>query len=240
MKYKEIADKYGVSLSTVKSWKMRYDWERGETSKNVRTKSQKSMRTKSQKVRSPNNAKNKSSYELDEEDISDVIENTELTEKQRLFCIYYIQCFNATKAYQKAYECDYATASVNGSRMLRNAKVCEEIKKLKQNRLNRELITADDIFQKYLDIAMASLGDYVSFQDGIMEFKNLDETDSSIIKKITTGKTTSIELKDGMKALDWLSKHIEQATPEQQEKVDKMGNIYSFLSQVRDVGEDDV
>ena len=43
-----------------------------------------------------------------------------------------------------------------------------------------------------------------------------------------------------MKALDWLSKHIEQATPEQQEKVDKMGNIYSILSQVRDVGEDDV
>ena len=38
--------------------------------------------------------------------LSDVIENTELTEKQRLFCIYYIQCFNATKAYQKAYECD--------------------------------------------------------------------------------------------------------------------------------------
>ena len=28
MKYKDIADKYGVSLNTVKSWKKRYKWER--------------------------------------------------------------------------------------------------------------------------------------------------------------------------------------------------------------------
>lgn len=28
MKYKDIAEKYGVSLNTVKSWKKRYNWER--------------------------------------------------------------------------------------------------------------------------------------------------------------------------------------------------------------------
>lgn len=28
MKYKEIAEKYGVSINTVKSWKKRYDWNR--------------------------------------------------------------------------------------------------------------------------------------------------------------------------------------------------------------------
>ena len=28
MKYKEIADKYGVSINTVKSWKKRYAWTR--------------------------------------------------------------------------------------------------------------------------------------------------------------------------------------------------------------------
>lgn len=27
-KYKEIAEKYGVSLNTVKSWKQRYNWIR--------------------------------------------------------------------------------------------------------------------------------------------------------------------------------------------------------------------
>ena len=28
MKYKEIADKYGVTINTVKSWKQRYNWTR--------------------------------------------------------------------------------------------------------------------------------------------------------------------------------------------------------------------
>ncbi|OPA76634.1 hypothetical protein BVG16_15750 [Paenibacillus selenitireducens] len=41
MKYKEIADKYGVSLNTVKSWKQRHGWERKKgayTDKGVHTK----------------------------------------------------------------------------------------------------------------------------------------------------------------------------------------------------------
>lgn len=37
MKYKEIAEKYGVSLNTVKSWKVRYKWDK----KGVHTKSKK-------------------------------------------------------------------------------------------------------------------------------------------------------------------------------------------------------
>ena len=44
-KYKEIAEKYNVSISTVKSWKTRYNWNR---------KGQKSTRTKMEKVRIQN------------------------------------------------------------------------------------------------------------------------------------------------------------------------------------------
>lgn len=40
LKYKEIAEKYSVSISTVKSWKTRYNWNR---------KGQKSTRTKRKK-----------------------------------------------------------------------------------------------------------------------------------------------------------------------------------------------
>ena len=36
MKYKEIAEKYGVSINTVKSWKTRYQWSRDK--KGVHTK----------------------------------------------------------------------------------------------------------------------------------------------------------------------------------------------------------
>ena len=40
MKYKEIAEKYGVTLNTVKSWKTRYKWSK-DPKKGVHTKSEK-------------------------------------------------------------------------------------------------------------------------------------------------------------------------------------------------------
>lgn len=50
MKYKEIAEKYGVTINTVKSWKTRYKWSRD----GVRTK-QKSVHTKKKRGGQPGN-----------------------------------------------------------------------------------------------------------------------------------------------------------------------------------------
>lgn len=54
----------------------------------------------------------------------------ELTDKQRLFCIYYMQSFNAT---QSAIKAGYSknTAMEQGSRLLRNVKVKEHLNELK-------------------------------------------------------------------------------------------------------------
>ena len=38
MKYKDIADKYGVSLNTVRSWKTRYGWQRNGVKKDAHIK----------------------------------------------------------------------------------------------------------------------------------------------------------------------------------------------------------
>lgn len=48
MKYKEIADKYRVTINTVKSWKQRYNWTRegAEKKTSVCTQNKKSMHTK--------------------------------------------------------------------------------------------------------------------------------------------------------------------------------------------------
>lgn len=48
LKYKEIADKYGISLSTVKSWAVRY-WKKNETEK-VATNNKKVATTTSKKL----------------------------------------------------------------------------------------------------------------------------------------------------------------------------------------------
>ena len=64
------------------------------------------------------NDKNNVKKEAIAEAVEQVIENTELTDKQRLFCVLYVKCFNATKAYQKAYEVDYNTAASIGYKLL--------------------------------------------------------------------------------------------------------------------------
>ena len=89
MKYKEIAEKYGVTINTVKSWKTRYKWLKD--GKKVCTQNQKKVCTQ-----------NDHKKEKAEEVVEKVIENADLTDKQRLFCVFYVRSFNATKAYQKS------------------------------------------------------------------------------------------------------------------------------------------
>ncbi|WP_302153754.1 terminase small subunit [Eubacterium ventriosum] len=230
LKYKEIAEKYSVSISTVKSWKTRYNWNR---------KGQKSTRTKKEKVC----IQNTTSFE----EINQVIEDENLTDEQRLFCIYYVRCFNATKAYMKAYGVKYNVAAVSGCRLLQKEKIRKCITELKQNRLNREMLSEEDIFQKYMDIAFADITDYVSFgreetaimgpfgpikvkdEEGndielkqninVVRFKNSDEVDGTLISDINL-KNSSVKLLDRMKALDWLANHMDMATTEQRARIE--------------------
>ena len=181
-----------------------------------------------------------------------MIENPDLTDKQRLFCCLYIKCFNATKAYQKAYGCSYETALTNGSALLGNTRIKEEIRRMKQNRLNREMLSEEDIFQKYMDIAFSDITDYLVFGQkevpvmgpfgpikvedpdtgekvpvtkivNVVQFRESDEVDGTLISEVKQGRDgASIKLSDRMKALNWLADHMDFATPEQKAKVRKL------------------
>lgn len=239
MKYKEIAEKYGVTINTVKSWKTRYKWTKDQ---------QKSMHTKSEKVCTQKVDENTTKKEAIAEAVEQVTENIELTDKQRLFCILYVKCFNATKAYQKAYGVDYNTAASIGYRLLENDGVKKEIKRLKKNRLNREMLDESDIFQKYMDIAFADITDYVEFRRetvpvmgafgpvevkddkgkktklmqevNVVRFRASENVDGTLIAEVKQGKDgASIKLPDKLKALDWLSKHMDMATEEQKARI---------------------
>ena len=236
MKLVEIASQLNLPEGTVRRWKCTHKWDNERSDK----KSERSESKKSKKKKAA------------ESEVDQVIENPELTDKQRLFCIYYIRSFNATKAYQKAYGCSYENAMQNGSRMLRNDKVKEEIIRLKQNRLNQELLSEEDIFQKYMDIAFSDITDYVKFgtekvpvmtmygpaqvQDpktgkkktltetvNIIHFRNSSEVDGSIISEVKHGKNgSSIKLADRMKALQWLADHMNLGTEEQRARIAQM------------------
>ncbi len=49
MKYKDIAEKYGVSINTVKSWKSRYGWSKDK--KSVHTKKEVRIRKRADCIR---------------------------------------------------------------------------------------------------------------------------------------------------------------------------------------------
>ena len=206
MKLVEIASQLEVPAGTVRRWKSTYHWDGEQQSersekKNERSESKKSVTKKAVA-----------------DEVKQVIQNTDLTDKQQLFCIYYIRCFNATKAYQKAYGCGYTTAVTNGPALLGNARIKEEILQLKQDRLNREFLSESDIFQKYMDIAFADINDFVDISAGFVTAK--DGIDGTIVSEVSnTQSGVKIKLADRMKALQWLSDHMNLATEKQKAEI---------------------
>lgn len=61
-----------------------------------------------------------------------VDENLELTDKQKEFCVRFMQNRNATLAYKKAYDCSYNTARVEGCKSLTKPNIQNELKRLRQ------------------------------------------------------------------------------------------------------------
>jgi len=225
MKYKDIADKYNVSLNTVKSWKRR-QW--ADIEKGVQPK-KKSVHTK----RTPKESGNAPpKTELLPEEI-ETLNNEELTEKQRLFCLYYVRWFNATKAYQKAYSCDYSTAMVNGCKLLSNPKIKEHIQAIKDAKIKQAMYTAEDFFQKMMDIAYSDATDFLSFgrrkdkktglEYNYVDFLDSSEIDGTLIQEVKQGKDgCSIKLVSKEFALKWLDKHYSEATDLQKAQLEQL------------------
>ena len=117
MKLVEIASQLNCSAATIRTWKNRYKWD---------SKESETCQHKNETKRNVSKRKNVKEKAVADE-VKEVIQNTDLTDKQQLFCIYYIRCFNATKAYQKAYGVDYATAASISYSLLENDGVKAEI-----------------------------------------------------------------------------------------------------------------
>lgn len=217
--FKALAEKHNVAEGTVKSRRSREKWSREKDatkSKEVATISKKMQPKK--EIKEP------------------VVESDNLTEKQRLFCIYYIKYFNATKAYQKAYKCDYETAMASGSRLLRNVKISTEIDRMKEEQTNELKLDVRDVLQKYIDIAFADITDFVIFGSrevverdsysgepmvnehgepvmtyvSYVDLVDSEEVDGTILTEVKQGREgISVKLADKMKALEMLSKYLD-------------------------------
>lgn len=234
----EIAAKLGLPEGTVRRWKNAYDWGSERSQKRSDKNNERSDKTRKKQVIA--------------KEVEEIINAPDLTDKQRLFCIYYIRSFNATKAYQKAYECSYDVANAEGYKLLVNPCIADEIRSLKQSRLNREFLDEHDIFQKYMDIAFADITDFVEFDCteqpvigafgpvtnkdpetgeeipvtamvNAVRIKSSSDVDGTLISEISQGKGgIKIKLSDRMKAIEWLANHMDLASEEQRAKIENL------------------
>lgn len=197
---KDLAEKNDIKPTTLRSRKNREKWKKQNGAENVAT----------QKV------------------VETIQESSELTEKQKLFCLYFSQFNNATKAYQKVYECEYSTAKTNTD-------IREEIKRIKKARTDDWLVDDHDIVNEWMKQAFTDITDYVEFkkffvdylrdEEGMpkldefgemmpyyrneLHFKSSNEVDGTVIQEVKQGKDgVSVKLYDKQRVLIELNKLI--------------------------------
>ena len=222
MKYKDIAEKYGTTINTVKSWKKRYEWSRGEGAH------------KTEKVCTQKSKGAPKTVAPIDDGTKETLQNDDLTPEQQMFCIYYSRTFNAAQSYQKAYGCSYESAIANGSRLLTNDKVRAEIERLKEIKRQRIIAGEADFVEIQMRIAFADIGDYLSFgretvrimgafgpvkdsetgeyltkEVNAVRLAESSNVDTQIIQEVKQGKDgVSLKLADKQKAYDWLTKYF--------------------------------
>ena len=118
----EIAVELEINENTLRSWKRRGEWRASASKKVVQKKEQRKATTKTLK-------------KMLKEDSENLMQNNFLTSKQKLFCAYYCNCFNATQAYQKAYGCSRKTAGTAGYNLLKKIEIQKVIEEIQQTKL---------------------------------------------------------------------------------------------------------
>lgn len=227
--FKALADKYGLKDTTIRSRKNREDWQRNDATqrRNVATK----------KYEKP-----------PEREPPITIDGEGLNDKQILFVSYYLKYWNATKAYQKAYDCAYTTARNEGARLLANPCIKEAIVKARDEIFAESFLSSKAIIQKYMDIAFADITDFVAFgtkqvqavnkkgeplrdEDGApvmvsvqyVEVVDHDKVDGTILSEVKEDKNgIGVKLSDRMKALEKLEKYMGMMSEEDRLKVGKL------------------
>lgn len=222
MKYKDIAEKYGTTINTVKSWKKRYAWSRGEGAH------------KTEKVCTQKSKGAPKTVAPIDDGTKETLQNDDLTPEQQMFCIYYSRTFNAAQSYQKAYGCTYESALRAGPRLLGNVVVRAEIERLKEIKRQRIIAGEADFVEIQMRIAFADIGDYLSFgretvrimgafgpvkdsetgeyltkEVNAVRLAESSNVDTQIIQEVKQGKDgVSLKLADKQKAYDWLTKYF--------------------------------
>ena len=199
---REIANILGVDEKKIATWKIRDNWKCSTTEKkNVVQQNKKCSTTKPKEEKKELIPDENKDYEwIDEID--------GLSDKQRLFCYYYMQSLNAFQAGIKAgYSPNYSRTRIY--EMLENVRIKNFLKKLKEQQRQKFLISQERILNRHVQVAWSDINEYFN-EDGSP--KPITHTDGTLIKKMKItendkGRTVEIELIEKCKSLDFLTTH---------------------------------
>jgi len=257
-----LAEKYGIKVGTLKSRKSREGWTRGSPENAAKKDATKTEKVATLKKKVATKKEDSSNEEIT---LDNSLDGSQLTEKQRLFCLYYVKNFNATQAATNA---GYAPdrAHVTGSELVRNRKVADYIRSLKGSMTEELFLEALDVLRKYMAIAFADITDYVSFgqrEEQVMgmygpvftgkgkdkkpvmqtvnyvNLKGSSGVDGTIITEVKQGKDgVSIKLADKMKALEVLTKYTDLLSENAKKKLQEE-KIKADIARIKGDPEDE-
>lgn len=198
MPLREIARQLNVPEKSVSGWKCKDKWD--DQMNGV-------LHSKIKDKRSTPKSKKVVKALIDEVD-----ENEELSEQEKLFVLYYLECFNAKQAYiQAGFKVNTdGSARVGACRLMKKPKIINEIKRLQA--LRKELLFANeaDIIERLQRIAFADINHVVNISKNGREItmKSAEEIDGSLIESIGNDKFgIKIKMSDRMQALNLLFKY---------------------------------
>lgn len=221
--YDEIATKYKVSKPCVQKWYKENGWSKYE-SKHADSLHQRKIDKRYVRV-DKNETKNKITKAV----VNTLVKIDTIKDKQQEFCLRYTQSFNAVSAYMQTYKTNYSSALAASHRLMQDENIIRAIKRLKRAKFKAMMLTTDDIVLKQMQIAFASISDYIHItkeayvdDNGLQRtdsngtplyfnrvwVRPLDEVDASLISEVKQDNNgVSIKLKDSQKALDWLTEY---------------------------------
>lgn len=219
---KEIADKLALSEGTIRGWKARDKWSNKKCNVAKEKVQRCNVKTEEKKELIPDENK-------DYEWIDDI---DGLSDKQRLFCYYYMESLNAFQAGVKAgYSPNYSKTRIY--EMLENVSIKKFLKKLKEQQKQNFLISQEKILNRHVQVALSDINEYFN-EDGSP--KPITHTDGTLIKKMKIvenekGKSVEIELIEKCKSLDFLTRFAGLDTE------DKDTKIITSINEVRKKNE---
>ena len=229
---KSLSEKYDIKLNTIKSWSSREGWKKKDkvaTATKKATKEEKSQPEKNKKV-SIGDKKQKAVEKVTKR-LSTAID---LTEKEKLFCLYYIKDFNAALAVRKAGYNTTKHSDVMGYQMLQKEHIKKYINELREYMATDAMLDVNRLIEQYKKLAFYNIDDFVELRTVERVMKNdkgkvlrdsagqplteevevlmlKPDYDGQLIGELSQMDNGSIKIKmpDRMKALDKLLDYVD-------------------------------